>query len=163
MTDPTRTFAITERPEVPWLSLVLGYGPMLPIAGGAALSWLLREAARAEIVVLTLLYAASILLFLAGVRRGLSFRTPGGPRVAQIATMFGLYCLGALTLLAMSLGVPVVAAALVLAGYAAVLVLDPIAARDGEAPLFFARLRTPQMAIAVASLAALLLALILRR
>ena len=36
------------------------------------------------------------------------------------------------------------------------MILDPIAARDGQAPLFFARLRPPQMAIAVASLVALL-------
>ena len=34
MTEPSeRTFEIAERPEVPWLSVVLGYGPML--TGGA--------------------------------------------------------------------------------------------------------------------------------
>ena len=36
------------------------------------------------------------------------------------------------------------------------MILDPIAARDGQAPLFLARLRPTQMPIAVASLVALL-------
>ena len=151
-----RTIDVTERPEVPWLSVVLGYGPMLPFVVGAILSWATRTAVRAEFVLLTILYAASILLFLAGVRRGLSFRTEGGPRVMQIVTMFGLYALGMLALIAAVEGFATIAAALVLAGFACVLVLDPIAARRGEAPLFFARLRPPQIAIAVASLTALL-------
>lgn len=163
MTEPSaRSFVVAERPEVPWLSVVLGYGPMLPFVGGAVLAWATRGAFRAEFVLLTILYAASILLFLAGVRRGLSFRTAGGPRVAQIATMFALYALGVLALFAVVEGLAIVATALLLAGFASVLVLDPIAARDGEAPLFFARLRPPQMAIAVASMAALLASLVLR-
>ncbi len=163
MTEPrARTFEIAERPEVPWLSVVLGYGPMLPFVGGAILAWVTRGAVRAEFVLLTILYTASILLFLAGVRRGLSFRTAGGPRVTQIATMFGLYALGVLALFAVVEGFAIVATALLLAGFACILVLDPIAARDGEAPLFFARLRPPQMAIAVASLAGLLASLLVR-
>lgn len=162
MPETTRTFEIAERPEVPLLSVVLGYGPMLPFVGGAILTWVTRGTVRAEFVLLTVLYAASILLFLAGVRRGLSFRTPGGPRATQIATMFGLYVLGLLALFAIGQGLDIAAAALLLAGFAAVLVLDPIAARDVEAPLFFGRLRPPQMSIAVASLVALLAGLVLR-
>lgn len=45
---------------------------------------------------------------------------------------------------------------LLLAGYVSLAVLDPWAARQGEAPPFFARLRPAQMAIPVACLAALL-------
>lgn len=162
MIEPSRTFEIAERPEVPWLSVVLGYGPMLPVLAGAGLSWITSGVLRAEIVLLTTLYASSILLFLAGVRRGLSFRTADGPHVAQIATMFGLYGLGALALLATSQGLAIAATTLLLAGFASVLVLDPVAARNGEAPLFFARLRPPQTAIAVASLVLLLASLIAR-
>jgi hypothetical protein len=40
-----------------------------------------------------------------------------------------------------------------LAGHATLMLLDPVAARRGEAPLYFARLRPPQMGLAVASLA----------
>ena len=82
--------------------------------------------------------------------------------MTQIATMFGLYALGVLALFAVVEGFAIVATALLLAGFACILVLAPIAARDGEARLFFARLRPPQMAIAVASLAGLLASLLVR-
>jgi hypothetical protein len=49
------------------------------------------------------------------------------------------------------------AVACLIVGYLSVAVLDPIAARRSEAPLFFARLRPAQMAIPVLSLLALLL------
>lgn len=162
MSVPGRQFEIDERPQTPWLSVVLGFGPMLPIALGAILCWAMHGNVRADIVRLLALYAASILLFLAGVRRGLSFRTPGGPRASQIVTMFALYALGALALLALALDRPAAALALLLIGFAGVLVLDPIAARTGEAPLFFARLRPPQMAIACVSLVLALTGLLLR-
>ena len=79
MTEPSARVPSISRSgrEVPWLSVVLGYGPMLPFVVGALLAWLTHGAIRAEIVLLTILYTASILLFLAGVRRGLSFRTAG--------------------------------------------------------------------------------------
>ena len=86
----------------------------------------------------------------------LSFRTEGGPALAQIATMFCLFVLALASLLALVHGFARVAVGCTLLGFAAILVLDPIAARRGQAPLFFARLRPPQIAIAVASLALLL-------
>ena len=70
MDDPGRRFEITERAEVPWLSVLLGYGPMMPLVAGAVLGFLYRGAARAEIILLTILWAGTILAFLAGVRRG---------------------------------------------------------------------------------------------
>ena len=162
MTEPTRSFEVLERPEVPWLSVVLGYGPMIPFVVGAILAWVTRGAIRAEIVLLTIIWAASILAFLAGVRRGLSFRTEGGPAVAQLVTMFGLYVLALAALVLVVEGLALASVALLLVGFAAIAVLDPIAARKGEAPLFFARLRPTQISIAVAGLAALLASLILR-
>ena len=69
MTQPTRGFDVSERPEAPWLSIVLNYGPMIPFVVGAILAWVTRGAIRAEIVLLTLLYTSSILLFLAGLGR----------------------------------------------------------------------------------------------
>ena len=70
--------------------------------------------------------------------------------------MFGLFGLGFLALLSASLGQTVAALALLIAGFTAVAILDPIAARTGEAPLFFARLRPLQIPIAILSLCALL-------
>jgi hypothetical protein len=56
---------------------------------------------------------------------------------------------------------PAAATALLLAGYGALAIVDPIAARRHEAPLFFARLRPVQMLVPIAALAALGLRLIL--
>ena len=156
MSRDERSVDVTERPEVPWLSIVLGYGPMLPLVAGAAASWFVHESWRGEVVLLTMIWADCILAFLAGVRRGLSFRTEGGPAPAQIATMFCLFVIALASLVALVHGFTRSAVGCALIGFAAIMVLDPIAARRGQAPLFFARLRPPQIVIAVASLAVLL-------
>lgn len=152
-----RTLVTEEPRETPWLSVVLGYGPMLPFVAGAAAAWWQRGMWDELILLATILYGAAILLFLSGVRRGVSFRTEGGPTVVQIATMLGLFCLGLGALLTVViLGNRVIALDLLIAGFVAIAILDPIAARRGEAPLFFARLRPLQIPIAVLSLVALL-------
>jgi hypothetical protein len=104
---------------------------------------------------LTGLWGCAILLFLSGVRRGLSFRTEGGPTWVQIATMLGLFLLGFGGLVLLFLGALRPALALLIVGFTGVAILDPIAARRGEAPLFFARLRPFQIPIAIVSLCAL--------
>jgi hypothetical protein len=151
-----RTITAYEPRETPWLSVVFGFGPMLPFAAGAASAWLLGGDPRELALTLTILWGCAILLFLSGVRRGVSFRTEGGPTVLQIATMLGLFCLGFAALLATTFGWTNTALALLIAGYGLIAVLDPIAAARGEAPLFFARLRPLQIPIAILSLGALL-------
>jgi hypothetical protein len=151
-----RTLTIHEPRSVPWLSVVLGFGPMLPFLAGAAAAWWLPGEAGRMAATLTLLWACAILLFFSGVRRGISFRTEGGARVAQIATMTALFVLGLCAVVVVVLDRLAIAAALLIAGFCLVAVLDPIAARRGEAPLFFARLRPVQMPLAIASLVALL-------
>ena len=162
MTDGERTISVVERPEVPWLSVVLGYGPMLPFVLGGVAAWTCSGIWRSEAILLTIVWGASIVAFLAGVRRGLSFRTDGGPAIAQLVTMFGLYVLALASLIAVVHGFAAYAAGLVLAGLLLIMLLDPIAARRGQAPLFFARLRPPQMAIAVLSLIALWASIVLQ-
>ena len=156
MSGAERTIKVSERPEVPWLSIVPGYGPMVPFVAGAAACWATNGFWHGKAVLVTMIWADAILAFLAGVRRSLSFRTEGGPALAQIATMFCLFVLALLSLLAIVHGFARVSVGATLLGYASLIVLDPIAARQGQAPLFFARLRPPQIAIAVAALAALL-------
>jgi hypothetical protein len=112
-------------------------------AAGPETSALALEGAR--------LLGAALMLFFAGVRRGLSFRTEGGPRAAQIAMTLWLFALGLATLPAP----PQLACAWLAVGFASLLVLDPLAARRGEVPLYFARLRPPQMAVPLVSLIAL--------
>ncbi len=151
-----RTIRAYEPRGVPWLSVVFGYGPMLPFLAGAGLVWWLRGPPAEAIFTLTLLWGCAILLFLSGVRRGVSFRTEGGATLAQIATMLSLFGLGYGALVAFALGKPVVALGLLIAGFLEIAILDPIAARRGEAPLFFARLRPWQIPLAILGLAALL-------
>ena len=87
----------------------------------------------------------------AGVRRGVSFFTAGGPRPAQVATSLWLFLLGlAALMLPARLALPVAAA-----GYLSVALLDPLAAAQGEVPTYFRALRPPQMALFLAGLALL--------
>ena len=147
-----RSFVVTESAHASPLSLLLGFSAMLPIAAGAALAWLpVPFGGLAETG--AVLWAGAVLTFLAGVRRGVSFRTPGDPRMAQIATMLWLFVLGVAALATVPLGV---ARVLLLIGYVSLAVLDPLAARRGEAPLFFARLRPVQMLIPIVSMLAIL-------
>lgn len=132
----------------PTLSLLLGYGPAaaLPVLG--VLAW----AGFTWALPLGRLWGAAILIFLAGVARGLSFFTEGGPRLPQIAaTMWRFGC----GLLALVVWLPA-AFALLIAGYLGVALIDPWAAHHGGAPRYFAHLRPLQMAVAIAGLAILL-------
>ena len=139
---------MTTQP-VPPLGALLGYGAMLPLAAGAIGVWLLPAPWTALLLRCTLVWGGAILAFLGGVRRGLSFRTEGGPTAAQVLGMLWLF---ALAFAALVMPWPAPSCALLLVGYASVAILDSLAAQDGEAPGFFARLRPPQMLVALASL-----------
>jgi len=130
--------------RTPRLSLLLGYGPVVLIV----LLAMLALAGFAWAVPLARLWAAAILIFIAGVARGLSFFTQGGPRASQIAVMMWRFVCGLA-----ALALPERWAFLVLAlGYLSALAYDPHAARHGEAPRFFAQLRPPQMIVALTGL-----------
>ena len=81
----------------------------------------------------------------------------GGPAFAQILTMLWLFCAGSGALVLWWLQRPAFAVGLLAAAYASIGILDPIAARSGQVPLFFARLRPVQMVFPVLSLLSLLL------
>ncbi|MGN6062211.1 hypothetical protein ACP6NA_13860, partial [Corynebacterium striatum] len=88
MTEPTAT-----SPRIPALSILLGFGPaaLLPLLAIVSFTVPLRDAWVP--VTAGQLWGAAILLFLAGVQRGLSFFTDGGPRPIQLATMGWLFLL----------------------------------------------------------------------
>jgi hypothetical protein len=144
------------QPRTPLVSLVLAYAAMLPIAVGAAACVVIGFPGARLVVRATLIWAGSVLCFLAGVRRGLSFRQERGPTLSQLGTMLWLFVLGVASLL-MPWRVP--AAVLQLVGYATMALYDPQAAEDGEVPRYFARLRPIQMIIPVVSLAILVMRL----
>jgi hypothetical protein len=138
---------------IPLSSIVLGLGPMLPLPVAGLLAWTLPAPWPIVITWLAIWWAAALLIFIAGVRRGLTFRAPAGARAADLASMLWLFVLGAG---ALALPRPLLSLALLVVGYASVMVLDPAAARVGIAPVHFARLRPPQMAVALIGLFALI-------
>lgn len=140
-----------DTPEhTPLLSQILGYGPagVILAAGALAIANVPWSLAFGQA------WAAVILIFLAGVARGLSFFTEGGPRMAQIAATMGRFGCGVIALILP----PVLALPILTAGYLSVLLYDPFAARTGAAPRYFARLRPPQMIVAVVGLVLLFVA-----
>jgi hypothetical protein len=142
------------RPRIPLTSLVFGYGPVLPLPVAAILSWTTAPPVPTVVTWLAIWWAAAILIFLAGVRRGRSFRGDEETHAAPLIAMLWLFVLGAGALVAPT---PLVSLVLLAIGYASVAILDPISARRGEAPPHFERLRPPQMGIALLGLIGLIL------
>jgi hypothetical protein len=97
-----------------------------------------------------------ILVFVAGVRRGFGFGDPQASTVREIAAMLIYFMLGGVSLVVAGFSLLRLALLAQVLGYVVVPVLDRRAAFTGDAPRYFARLRVPQMTIAVAALVALL-------
>ncbi|EAU41160.1 hypothetical protein FP2506_12874 [Fulvimarina pelagi HTCC2506] len=145
---------VTEEPaDIPADGLFFAYLAMLPIVAGAVGLFVLPDNWAFLTLNFTLLWGAAILTFLSGVRRGVSFRQPGGPKATQIAMMLLLFVTGFAAILSVVWAFPLYAVGLELIGYVALAVLDPISAKKGRAPLYFAKLRPVQMLLPILSLA----------
>ncbi|MFO1024182.1 MAG: DUF3429 domain-containing protein [Acetobacteraceae bacterium] len=140
---------MAARDRIPPTSLILGIGAMCPIILAAVAAWTIPERTASLAVQAACVWAGSILAFLGGARRGLSFRGYDDATWGELASSGWLFGLG---LLALFLPWTVASLALLVVGYLSVGVLDPAAARSGQAPAFFARLRPMQAAIAVTGL-----------
>ena len=152
--DHTTTYRVVEQTRTPLSSVVLAFGPMLPFVAGALAVWFGRGGEPALAAQLTGLWGGAILAFLAGVRRGLTFRSPDGETVPQLVTMAVLFGLAVVALL---LNPSRLSLAVLMAGFAALAWFDSRAARREEAPPYFARLRPVQMVIPVLALGAIAL------
>jgi hypothetical protein len=139
----------------PWDTFLLAYAAMVPIVAGTVGYLLLRGNAVDLVLHCTIVWSGAILCFLAGVRRGLSFRQDGGPPLTQLLAMLWLFLLGFASLLSPWASISL---ALQILGYATMAIYDPISAREGEAPSYFQRLRPIQMAIPIVCLAIILAA-----
>ncbi len=139
--------------RTPLVSLLLAYAAMIPTVAAAGTVLLAPRPWRASASRLGSLWAGAVLCFLAGVRRGLSFRQPGGSTVSEIGTMATLFSLGAASVLLPRGRPPVLA---LIGGFVLLGVGDTRAARREEAPRYFARLRPVQVLVPLASLSILL-------
>lgn len=133
-------------------SIILGYGPMLPTLAAAIGAWVLPPPWPLWALHLGILWAAMILIFIAGVRRGFGFGFPAASKAASIASSLGYFVLAGVALVVAS---PVLALIPLLIGYALVALLDRRAALHGDAPAYFAALRPRQMLVALLGLAGL--------
>ena len=140
-------------PRPPFNSLVLGYSVMVPLVLAAIGAWVLPRTWPVTAVHLAAIWAALILAFVGGVRRGFGFATPGASTATEVAAGVAYFVMAGLGLLMM----PYAWLALwpLMVGFASVALLDRRAAVRGLAPAHFAALRPPQMLIGAASLAAL--------
>lgn len=137
----------------PRIDRLFAYGAMLPLIAGALVLWFAPEAQSFLALNLTLFWGASVLLFIAGVRRGVSLSQPGGAAIAEIAAMLGLFIAGVASLVATIWAFPLVAALLQIAGFAGLAILDRAAAPN-DGPLPMERLRPLQICVPIAVLAA---------
>lgn len=144
MSDP-------QSPSIPVDSLIFGYGPMLPLVAAGAACWLLPGGWALLAIQCAIVWAALILSFIGGVRRGFGFATPGASTLAELAAAIAYVSLAGLALL-----VPraAIALSLLITGYALAALLDRRAAIRGDAPAHFAPLRPPQLLLGCAGLAA---------
>lgn len=138
-------------PRVPVPSVIFGYGPMLPMVAAAGGAWLLPPPWPVIAIQLAITWAALILAFIAGVRRGFGFGQERASTAAELASAVLYVTLAGLALV---VGRASAALALLIVGYVAAALLDARAALAGDAPRHFARLRPPQLLLGAAGLAA---------
>lgn len=132
-----------DRRDLPWDAHLFGWGPVAPFPVALLGMWLGPPWLGELALRLAVIWGACIILFVSGVRRGYGFALPDGPRPHVLVLATTMFAVAFLSLVL----VPPVGALLLAGCFAALTVLDPLAAKRGEAPLWFARLRPVQMAI----------------
>lgn len=144
--------ARADDPRIPVNSAILGYGPMLPLVVAALGTWFGAGVLPDVALRLAIIWAALILTFIGGVRRGFGFGVDRTSTAAEIATSTGYFALAGLALVAprADWALPLLIGGFLLAAF-----LDRRAALAGDAPRHFARLRPPQLGIGAAALAAI--------
>ena len=111
--------------------------------------WLLRDHLLLTLsLIATDAWAGGLLCFFAGVRRGLTFSERRGGAWAEVATFLALFFAGVV-------GIALAQPLLLALGFVGAGVADVFAARRGEAPRYFARLRPAQCAVAAVALVSL--------
>ncbi len=143
---------VREPVRPPAEDVLLAYAAIVPITAGALALFVWPGGADA-VLPLVLVWAGAVVTFLSGVRRGVSFRMPDGATLAQLAMMLWLFLAGLGSILLTGAQWFAAAVLLLLLAYVSLGLLDPIAARRGEVPNYFAGLRPAQMGLAVLSLA----------
>jgi len=149
MADNTQEAPDPQRlKNIPTAALVLGAAGALPFIAAAA-GALILDAGRGPALLALLTYGAVILSFLGGIRWGMAIARAGSDTALNLSISIvpAVVAWGAL-LLPPQAGMLTLAAAFVV-----MLILDILAARLGQAPSWYPRLRIPLTVVVVAALA----------
>lgn len=130
--------------------VLLAYGPMLPLVIAGIAVWVLPRLWPLVAIRLSIIWAALLLAFIGGVRRGFGFAWPGASKVAEIAAAAAYLMVGLLALISPD---PLLSLGVLAAGFLLAALLDRRAALRGDAPRWFATLRPPQLLLGAAGLA----------
>ncbi len=151
-TQPSgRPVTVVDAAHASVLDQLLAWAAMTPLVLGAVAAWLTAGDIQSAAMSLVIIWGGAVLAFLAGVGRGLSFRTPGGASWSQIAMMLWTFTLAVGSMIALR---PLTSLALLIVGFTSIGLSARILAAREQTPPFFASLRPGQMTVAVLSLCA---------
>jgi hypothetical protein len=146
-----RVLEVRENREGHALDRALGWAAMAPLVACAMAAWLTAGSFREVAMSLAIIWGGAILAFLAGVRRGLSFRPPGGAQGARLLFTLWTFVLAFGSMIALR---PLTSLGLLILGYAGLALAGRGAALREEVPLFFAGSGPAQVSVAALSLCA---------
>jgi hypothetical protein len=138
-------------PQGHLLDRALGWGAMAPLIVCAMGAWLSVGSVRAMVMSLAIIWGGAVLVFLAGVRRGLDFRTAGAARSRRILFVLWTFALAFGSMIALQ---PLTSVGLLILGYVGMALSERGAALREEGPFVFSGLRPAKMSIAALSLCA---------
>lgn len=131
-----------------WINPLLAWGAVVPLLVGALLAWAASGNLRTAAMSVTLIWGGAMLVFQAGVRRGLVLAEGAVSSVAALILMLWIFGLAIGSMVSLD---PVVSLALLIAGYISLAVIARGETRAGRAVVGH---RPSQMLLAVASLGA---------
>jgi hypothetical protein len=146
-----RALGVGETAEGHLLDRVLGWGAIAPLIACAVIAWLTTGSVRAVAMSLAIIWGGAVLVFLAGVRRGLGFRAPDKARPSQTLFMLWTFALAFGSMIALR---PLTSLGLLILGYAGMALAARAAGLREEVPIFSAGLRPVHMSVALLSLCA---------
>lgn len=137
-----------EQPRVPPLAGLLGYAGLLPFVGLSAALWLLSPTYQPLLNQALLLYASLILTFMGAVHWGLAIQNLTNQHLFQL----GISVLPALIAWFAFFLPEVLNYSILIIAFAMLCLFDARMARQGNAPGWYPRLRSPLTAVVVGSL-----------
>ena len=150
--------SVSDTVSVPVLAAQLGYAGLIPFVLLSTGAWVFAEEFHAAINTALLSYAAIILSFMGAVHWGLAIAGRDGVQAWQL----GLSVMPPLIAWFASLTNPMINYSILIVAFVGLCLFDGRMVKDGKAPAWYPRLRTPLTAVVVISLIVAQLALVFK-